>query len=160
MKCVKRESEITPSWVGLKPVVKSSSNSMTTRLIHPIRRPGLWQELLNSLAIPVSIKWLDISIKSLNGPRFASSFPHLMSFQMIMSHVKFKVRLVQHLLFHLRRRVSIKTYLAWWWGVSTWQWEILGFLPERGFLSRLIPWKGLYVWKFYTVFFMINCESR
>ena len=55
VKCVKRESEITPSWVGLKPVVKSSSISMT-QLIHPIRRPGLWQELFNSLAIPVSIK--------------------------------------------------------------------------------------------------------
>ena len=56
-----------------------------------------------------------------------------------MSHVKFKVQLVQHLFFHLQHEVSINTYLAWWLGVSTWQQEILGFLPERGFLSRLIP---------------------
>ena len=93
VKCVKRESEITPSWVRLKPVVKSSSNLMTMLLIHPIRRPGLWKELLNSLAIPVSITWLDISIKSPNGPRFASpSFPYLMSFQMIIIYVTCKIQ--------------------------------------------------------------------
>ena len=82
-------SEVCEAWkwnnskLGrIKPVVKSSSK-FNDDVTHPSHPPPWTMNFLIPLQFQFQ-KWLDISIKSLNGPRFASpSFPHLMLFQMI-----------------------------------------------------------------------------